>query len=65
MIIYIILVYIFSIFLNRWLNKIYYKKHKRNIVVILWFLGGIGTIVLLIALILDSNFADWFTGKNW
>jgi hypothetical protein len=60
-----ILVYIISIFLNRWLNKIAYKKAHSDIVVWTWFIP-FTAIVLIAGIIKYAEFKDnWFTGKNW
>ena len=68
----IILAYVANVFLNRWLNKLLYRKCKFvSIVPILWFIPVVGIIVtsvdLLIELIHDllEGKTNKFTGKHW
>ena len=70
MIIGIILSYIFSIFLNRYINKVLVKIDKNNLIaVILWFFYIFGTACFLTVLLIDlfNKFilTDKFKGKNW
>jgi len=73
----VILLYILSIFFNRWLNKIIYKMNKMSPrPAILWFIPIMGTLFLLVILTMDlsmflfnkipkNGLTDWFNGKNW
>lgn len=59
----IILAYVTNVFLNRWLNKIVYKKKiDMNIMPFMWFLSLFGTLWYLHDL---SKYDNWFTGKHW
>jgi uncharacterized membrane protein len=60
----IILAYLGNIFLNRWLNKIDYKKYHGSIEPFIWFIPIIGTVVFLVSLVGEWK-NNWFTGKNW
>lgn len=63
----IILAYVANVFLNRWLNKIYWKQDNNNKVLPWsWFFSLFNTAVLLY-LIVDKSFEhiNWFTGKYW
>ena len=62
----LILAYIANVFLNRWLNKIAYKRGDAEIEIWLWFIPILTSIVMLI-IILDNieKKNNWFTGKNW
>ena len=60
----IILAYGANVFLNRWLNKIDYKKYHASIEPFIWFIPIIGTVVFLLSLV-DEWKNNWFTGKNW
>ena len=62
----IILAYIANIFLNRWLNKIIYKRGYADIAVWVWFIPFACTIAMII--LIGENIEikkNWFTGKNW
>jgi glycerol-3-phosphate acyltransferase PlsY len=64
----LIIVYIISIFFNRWLNKIFYKidYDKDDIVPSIWFIPFFGTIWLIIVVLSEyKSKNNWFTGKNW
>ena len=66
----IISAYILSVFLARWINKINYKRDRKNVSITpnVWFIPVIGILVEVIDLI-DTNTrlnkGSWFTGKNW
>ena len=62
----ILIAYILSVFLNRWLDYIIYKKYNGIVIVGLWFIPVAGTITLIIIII--ANIFDkpnWFTGRDW
>ena len=62
----IILAYVANVFLNRWLNKIAWKKELIDILPITWFIPILSTIGYLSIFINEINFkSNWFTGKNW
>lgn len=61
----IILAYVASVFLNRWLNKIDYKKYNAEIVPCIWYLSIFGTLILLLSLFGELHKDSWFTGKDW
>ena len=61
----IILAYVASVFLNRWMNKIIYKAEGAEYLISPkgWFIPVISTIVLFGEVLDNRN--TWFTGKNW
>ena len=63
----ILIAYILSVFLNRWLNYIVYKKYDQiEIITPVWFLSIIGTFILLIGIIVVYfDKPNWFTGRDW
>ena len=61
----IILAYVANVFLNRWLNKIDYKKYNASIEPVIWYLSIFGTLILLLSLFGELHKDSWFTGKNW
>jgi cytochrome c-type biogenesis protein CcmH/NrfF len=62
----IIVGYVISVFLNRWINKIAYKREKAEIEVWLWFIPILTSIVMLIIILENiEKKNNWFTGKNW
>jgi cytochrome c-type biogenesis protein CcmH/NrfF len=62
----IILAYIANIFLNRWSNKIAYKKGCSEIALWTWFIPIACTIAMIILIVENVKIKDnWFTGKNW
>ena len=62
----IILAYVANVFLNRWLNKIAWKKELIDILPITWFIPILSTIGYLSIFINEINpKSNWFTGKNW
>lgn len=62
----IILAYVANVFLNRWLNKIAYKRRYLNIDVWAWFIPFSCSIVMLIIILQNIKIKDnWFTGKKW
>lgn len=62
-----IVVYIGTVFLNRWLNKVLYKEGVARIVPLGWFLSLITTAALVFGFIdmWMRHKKSWFTGKNW
>jgi len=62
----LILAYVVNIFLNRWLNKIAYKRGDANIEFLYWFVP-IATTMAMLAIVLQNIKIkkNWFTGKNW
>lgn len=62
-----LVLYVLSVFLNRWLNKIAYQKTDCGIVPGLWFIPILTGIVLLYIIVFenDKNNDNWFTGKGW
>ncbi len=66
MTIVLILAYIANVFLNRWLNKIAYKRGDANIEFLYWFVP-IATTMAMLAIVLQNIKIkkNWFTGKNW
>ena len=62
----IIIAYVANVFLNRWLNKIAWKKELIDILPIMWFIPILSTIGYLSIFINEINpKSNWFTGKNW
>lgn len=62
----IILAYIASVFLNRWLNKIAYKREYLNINVWVWFIPFSCSIAIIAIILENVKIKDnWFTGKHW
>jgi len=67
----ILLIYIFSIFLNRFLNKIIYKKYEGYIDIMLWFIPIVSTFGFLIIMFHEivnnenSKIVNWFKGNHW
>ena len=61
----IILAYVANVFLNRWLNKIDYKKYNASVEPVIWYLSIFGTLILLLSLFGELHKDSWFTGKNW
>lgn len=62
----IILAYVASVFLNRWLNKIIYKKGYVDIDVWAWFIPFVCAIAMIIIILENIKIKNnWFTGKNW
>ena len=66
----IILAYIPSVFLNRWLNKkCYQSNHEHEIAPFVWFFSlvvlPIWIGIYIIELLKKSSKSNWFTGKNW
>jgi len=62
----IVLAYVANVFLNRWLNKIVYKRGYDEIAAWAWFLPIVCTIAMIIIILENSEIKDnWFTGKNW
>ena len=62
----IIIGYILSVFLNRWLNYIIFKKYNYKKCVPFWFFSIMGALALLI-IIIDEYLktSNWFTGRDW
>jgi ABC-type multidrug transport system fused ATPase/permease subunit len=65
----IILAYIASVFLNRWLNYLIYKYFddldEEDIIPFIWFIPVIGTIFIIVSVLQLLYSASWFTGKHW
>lgn len=65
----IILAYVASVFLNRWLNYLIYKYFddldEEDIVPIIWFIPVIGTIFIIVTVLQLLYSESWFTGKHW
>jgi lipid-A-disaccharide synthase-like uncharacterized protein len=74
----IIIAYVLSVFLNRWLNKIMFKKYDEVVIVEIWFIPILGTFLCLsnfLLCVLDNIpqltdwmpklKSNWFTGKYW
>lgn len=62
----IILAYVASVFLNRWLNKIAYKRLCADITVWSWFVPIACSIAMIIIILENIEIKkNWFTGKNW
>lgn len=66
----IILAYVASVFLNRWLNKKCYQYNKEHDKVpFVWFFSIVVLPVWLIIygteLVKKVKIDNWFTGKNW
>lgn len=61
----IIIAYVASVFLNRWLNKLMSKKIGLEPIPILWFLPLVTTLALLYIMIVGTDLMNWFTGKHW
>lgn len=63
----ILILYILNIFINRWLNKIAYKREHCEITPQIWFVPLIPILVYLYVLILEDFFNknNWFNGSNW
>jgi len=63
----IILAYIGNVFLNRWLNKIVYKKNIAKIEVFTWFIPVLVTIAFILVLLnhFIEKKSNWFIGKHW
>jgi hypothetical protein len=62
----IILAYVASVFLNRWLNKTAYKGGYGEIAVWAWFIPIACSIAMIIIMLENIEIKDnWFTGKNW
>jgi hypothetical protein len=63
----VILAYVFNVFLNRWLNKIVYKKGIGDVLPWGWF-ASIACTIALICILVSNYFEtkdNWFTGKYW
>ena len=61
----IVIAYVLSVFLNRWLNKIICKRNKYEpIMTGIWFIP-IASTIILIMFVLDGSRRNWFTGKYW
>lgn len=63
----VIIAYIASIFLNRWLNKIMWVKYDYEPLPAFWFVPLLSTLTIIIILIYESltETDNWFTGKYW
>jgi hypothetical protein len=65
----IILAYIASVFLNRWLNYLIVKKYDEPKTPFFWVFSLFSTIVFIIVLLenvkFNTKFTNWFTGKHW
>ena len=62
----IILAYVANVFLNRWLNKIAYKRANADVIVWTWFIPIACAIAMIIIILENIKIKDnWFTGKNW
>lgn len=62
----IIFAYIGNVFLNRYLNKIMYKKDGHSKLILFWFLPIITTIAFTLKILVNNLEDDnWFTGKHW
>lgn len=63
----VILAYVANVFLNRWLNKVLYKKDFLEIAPCLfWFIPFLFTTFILIILLREFKTKNnWFTGKYW
>jgi hypothetical protein len=62
----ILLAYVVNIFLNRWLNKIAYKKGYCEILVWAWFIPILPSVAILTHIIASIEIkGNWFNGKNW
>lgn len=67
----VIIAYVLSVFLNRWINKIGNRitdTDERH--VIGWFFSFIYTIVIILVILLvydkrESKFTRWFKGRHW
>lgn len=62
----IIPLYILSVFLNRFLNKLLYKKGYSEIAPFIWFIPLIAICVFILVYLLNKELkSNWFTGKDW
>ncbi len=62
----VILAYVVNIFLNRWINKIAYKRNCAEVLVWAWFIPILPGVAILTHIIASTEIKnDWFTGKNW
>jgi hypothetical protein len=63
----IILAYVANVFLNRYINKIMYRKFNSSIDPFMWFLPiPIMVLMFVFTLIVECLLnKNWFTGKNW
>ena len=69
----IIVAYIASVFLNRWLNYLIVKKYDESKVPVFWVFSLFSTIVFIIVILENvkfnikfiTKFTNWFTGKYW
>ena len=66
-IIILILTYVASVFLTRWMNKkLYQLDNDFDVLPGLWFIPVFGFIGYFIAYQLEKpSQKNWFTGKNW
>jgi len=64
---FIISTYVLSVFLNRWLNKVTYKKQDCEILPIIWFIPILPAMVFIYVLFLENLFSkdNWFNGSRW
>ena len=63
----ITVIYILNVFLNRYLNKVAYKKRHINPFPQLWFVPIIPLFAFIYIIYLDGFFEkdNWFNGKHW
>jgi predicted PurR-regulated permease PerM len=63
----IIIAYVLSVFLNRWLDKIFCSDSYTQPTVLLWFIPVLPAIALLFIIVADNLTVkkNWFTGKYW
>ena len=73
----ILLIYVLSVFFNRWLNKMICKIERMSPKpVILWLIPVLGTLALIVILTIDlscflfkkipdNNLTNWFKGEKW
>jgi hypothetical protein len=62
----VIVAYLTNVFLNRWLNKVAYKRNCSEIESWAWFIPIAFLIAMLIIISGKTEIKrNWFTGKNW
>jgi len=66
----VVICYIVTIFISRWMNKILYRVGVDEPIWLIWFIPIFNVFFFLFGILFNIDSFDfkrrsWFTGKNW